>query len=379
MRTLLILAPEVRHLDHTEQHKREAADECPRISLLEDTLSADVLDGAYLQSLSGLPRMLCKLLPAPIVQAWMAYRRRRRYDVVISWDDRVAVIYAFLLKLTRSRSRHVAILSWMAPPKKAFTLKLVQKHIDRIILWSESQKALLVEFFGISSSRVAVIPYWVDQQFWRPMESSADSICSAGNSRRDYATLVEATRGLAIPCHIVTNAHLSHESGGDYGLTGSAIAAADMPDNVTIGPASSVELRAAYARSHFVVVPLFPGFRDSGITSIAEAMAMGKAVICSRIYGQIDFVEDGKTGLFVPPGDPQALRAAIQYLWDHPDIAAQMGTEGRKRAEDVFALDHFVANVRQIAEDVMTGQQTPLQVGAEQLYTTSFMAASQGE
>src|SRR5689334_7596417 len=115
MRTLLILAPEVRHLDHAEQQKREAADECPRISLLEDTLSADVIDGSYLQSLSGLPRVLCKLLPAPVVQAWMAYRRRRHYDVVISWDDRVAVIYAFLLKLTRSRLRHVAILSWMAP------------------------------------------------------------------------------------------------------------------------------------------------------------------------------------------------------------------------------------------------------------------------
>src|SRR5690348_3855976 len=108
MRTLLILAPEVRHLERAEQHKREAADESPRISLLEDTLSADVIDGSYPQSLSGLPRVLYKLLPAPVAHAWIAYRRRRHYDVVINWDDRVAVIYAFLLKLTRSRSRHVA-------------------------------------------------------------------------------------------------------------------------------------------------------------------------------------------------------------------------------------------------------------------------------
>lgn len=372
MKTLLIFAPEVRHDEWTRQHLREAADESPRTSLLEEKLSADVIDASYLHALPRFARLLYKPLPAPVVQACEAYRRHRHYDVVISWDDRVAVIYAFLLKLTRSRSRHVAILSWMAPPKKAFMLKLVQKGIDRIVLWSESQKALLVEFFGIWSSKVVVIPYWVDQRFWRPMESSADSICSAGNSRRDYATLIEALRGLPITCHIVTNAHPSHESGSDWGMTGSAIAAVEVPGNIIIGPGSSVELRATYARSRFVVVPLFPSFRDSGITSVAEAMAMGKAVICSRIYGQIDFVEDGKTGLFVPPGDSQALRAAIQYLWEHPDIAARMGAEGRKRAEGIFALDHFVANVQQIAEDVITGQQTPLSVAAEHLYSPTL-------
>lgn len=379
MRTLFIIAPEVRHLEHTEQHKREAADESPRISLLEDSLSADVIDGSYLQSLSGLQRVLHKLLPAPVVQAWIAYRLRRHYDVVINWDDRVAVIYALLLKLTRSRSRHVAILSWMAPPKKAFTLKLVQKHIDRIILWSESQKALLVELFGISSARIAVIPYFVDQQFWRPMDSTTDSICAAGNSRRDYATLIEAVQGLPIPCRIVTQARPAYQNSGDWDLTGKSISAVDLPANVISGPASPVELRATYARSRFVVVPLFPSFRDSGITSVAEAMAMGKAVICSRIYGQIDFVEDGKTGLFVPPGDPQALRAAIQYLWEHPDIAAQMGAEGRKRVEEIFALDHFVANVRQVAQDVITGRKTPLSVAPEQPCSSTFMAASRKE
>ena len=105
---------------------------------------------------------------------------------------------------------------------------------------------------------------------------------------------------------------------------------------------------------------------------------MGKAVICSRIYGQIDFVEDGKTGLFVPPGDPQALRAAIHYLWEHPDITAQMGAEGRKRVEEIFALDHFVANVRQVAEDVITGRQTPLSVAPEHPHSSTFMVASRG-
>ncbi len=142
MKALLIFAPEQVRLPRAEQQQHEAADECPRTLLLEDTLNADVIDGLYLQifqSRSIFRRFIGKYIPPAILQVLIVYKLRQRYDVVVSWDDRFALIYAFLLRLTRSRSRHVAILSWMPPPKKAFMLKMVQKGIDRIILWSQTQ------------------------------------------------------------------------------------------------------------------------------------------------------------------------------------------------------------------------------------------------
>jgi len=374
MKTLLIFSPEIRHFQRAEQQSREAADQSPRYSLLEDALNADVVDGSYLQSLSWFMGLLHKLffIPIPVVQALEVYRRRHHYDVVISWDDRFALIYAFLLMLTRSRSRHVAILSWMAPPKKAFALKLVQKGIDRIIVWSQNQKELLVEFFGISPSKIVVIPYFVDQRFWRPMDVASEGICSVGDSRRDYPTLIEAMRGLEITCRIVTQVRPSQKSSSDHDATSSSLAEmSNLPDHIVLGSASPVELRAIYARSRFVVIPLFPSFRDSGITTVTEAMAMGKAIICSRIYGQIDLLEDGINGIFVRPGDPRALREAIQYLCEHPDAAARMGAEGRRRAEEVFALDHFVDNVRQIVEDVITGNRTHIPTAEEKIRVLS--------
>src|SRR5579859_1793617 len=135
MKTLLIVTPEPRSFRRAERRQLEAADEHLNESLLENTLNADVIDSEYLQDLrsrSPFTRIFYKLLPLPLLQALIAYRQRSRYDVVVNWDDRVALIYAFLLRVTRSRSCHVAILSWMAPPKKAFALKLVQKGIDRI-------------------------------------------------------------------------------------------------------------------------------------------------------------------------------------------------------------------------------------------------------
>src|SRR5688500_12355226 len=159
VKTLLVLPPNHQRLPRSEQRQREAADESPRALLFEDALNADVIDGRYLESLSGFSRVLSKLVPALFVQALEAYRRRHHYDVVVSWDDRFAVVYAFLLLLTRSRSRHVALLTWMAPPRKALTLKLVQSHIDRIIVWSQTHNNLLTEFFGVSPAKIVKIPY----------------------------------------------------------------------------------------------------------------------------------------------------------------------------------------------------------------------------
>jgi glycosyltransferase involved in cell wall biosynthesis len=118
------------------------------------------------------------------------------------------------------------------------------------------------------------------------------------------------------------------------------------------------EMRALYARSRFIVVPLLPSDTDNGITVILEAMAMGKAVICSRTTGQVDAVRDGQTGMYVTQGDPRALRQAIGYLWDNPAIAEQMGKEGRRVIEREFTLDHFVARVREVSERVLAERRT---------------------
>ena len=375
MKTLLVFAPEQQRLPDAEQQRREAADEVPHHSLLEESLNADVVDHQYIQewrSRSLFTRLFYKLLPLSLLQALIVYGLRRRYDVVVSWDDRFALFYAFLLTITRSRSRYVALLSWMAQPKKAFVLKLLQNAIDRIVVWSQTHTDLLTEFWQISPERLVMVAYPVDHHFWRPMNEVADSISSAGNSRRDYATLIEAVRGLDIRCNIATTVKLAQAGNPDWNATGRSLSQiSSLPDNVVCKASSLAEMRAMYARSRFVVVPLFPSFRDNGITIVNQAMAMGKAVICSRIQGQIEFVEEGVTGILVPPADVQALREAIQYLWDHPDVAEQMGREGRRRAEEIFALTQFVADIQQVVDDVIKGNRTFIPTIAERMRTLS--------
>ena len=55
--------------------------------------------------------------------------------------------------------------------------------------------------------------------------------------------------------------------------------------------------------------------------------------MCTQTRGQTDVVVDGTNGVYVPPGDSGALRAAITKLLDQPYLAAEMGKAGRDFVE----------------------------------------------
>jgi len=90
-----------------------------------------------------------------------------------------------------------------------------------------------------------------------------------------------------------------------------------------------------------MVMPLENVKFQAGVTAILECLAMGKAVICSRVPGQTDVVVEGDNGRYVPPGDPATLRAEIRRLLSHPEEAARLGANGRKLVECEMNLDLY--------------------------------------
>ena len=123
-----------------------------------------------------------------------------------------------------------------------------------------------------------------------------------------------------------------------------------LPANVRFSSPSLFELRDLYARSRFVVVPVKDVDYDAGSTVLTEAMAMGKAVIATRTPGLNGFFEHGVHGLFVPPGDPDTLRAAIARLTDDPE-AERMGQAARALVEERHSLDVRIARLATIIRD----------------------------
>lgn len=106
----------------------------------------------------------------------------------------------------------------------------------------------------------------------------------------------------------------------------------DLPDGVIeLGPASHATVMAAWDHALLGVVPSVGAETFGNV--VTEAMSHGRAVVASRLGGIVDIIEDGVSGLLVPPSDEAALATAIQRLLDDEDLRARIGEAARVRVE----------------------------------------------
>lgn len=68
-----------------------------------------------------------------------------------------------------------------------------------------------------------------------------------------------------------------------------------------------------------------------------ESMAAGRPVVASRLGALAEIIDDGITGILVPPDDPVALAAAMEALWDAKDRATEMGASAWHYAQEHFS------------------------------------------
>jgi glycosyltransferase involved in cell wall biosynthesis len=99
-----------------------------------------------------------------------------------------------------------------------------------------------------------------------------------------------------------------------------------------------------------------PALMEGFGIAVVEAMAMGKAVVATTTGGLPEVVAQGKTGLLVPPGDAEALAAAVVSLLEDKVRREQMGLCGKMRAQERFSLDASVAQVEQFYGEVLGAQ-----------------------
>lgn len=90
---------------------------------------------------------------------------------------------------------------------------------------------------------------------------------------------------------------------------------------------------------------------------LLEAMNRGKAVICSRIGGLPEIVEDGITGLLFEPGNVNDLSEKIRYLWDRPDLCKKMGEVGREKALQLYSPEKYYESLMTVYKKAI--QMTP--------------------
>ena len=99
---------------------------------------------------------------------------------------------------------------------------------------------------------------------------------------------------------------------------------------------------------------VLPSFAEGVPVVLMEAMASARPVVATRITGVPELVEDGTSGLLVPPGDPEALADAIATLVADPEARARMGAAGRARVTASFDVDREAARLKGLFAAAMT-------------------------
>ncbi len=98
-------------------------------------------------------------------------------------------------------------------------------------------------------------------------------------------------------------------------------------------------------------VAVLPSYREAQGLTILEAMALSRPVVASNVGGIPEMVEDGRTGLLVPPHDPEALAAAItRLLVDHP-LADMLARAGHDLVHERFCLELMVRSIEDLYDE----------------------------
>ena len=339
-----------------------ASSKRPRVDYLELArgFNADLLDYVAARKIAGRTGAVLEKLGGPnLVLAYACWKVRKSCRAIVTDGEQVGLPLALLLKLTPgSRPRHLMIVHVISEPKKIVFLDWlgVQSAIDRFITYSRWQQRFIQDRWKLASDRVLWTPFMVDQKFFAPEQvtpncNARPQICAVGLERRDYETLLRAVEDLDV--HVVIAA------ASPWSKRAEGVATRAIPGNVTVRKFTQYELRQLYADSCFMVMPLENVKFQAGVTAILECLAMGKAVICSRVPGQTDVVVEGENGRYVPPGDPSALRTEIRQLLSNPEEAARLGANGRKLVEREMSLDHYVQRLAGFLHEAVESEGGP--------------------
>src|SRR6195952_400577 len=245
-------------------------------------------------------------------------------------------------------------LGW--PLRLVFT-SAAQRHHSWITRWLIRQMDAVIATSDISASFLkrpaTVIPHGVDTETYAPPADRAAAFAESGLPGR-YAIgcfgRVRAQKGSDVfvdamcrllPRHpdftaVVVGAITPEQATFADDLK-QRIAAAGLQSRIVItGELSIQEVQRWYQR---LTIYAFTSRNEGFGLTLIEAMAVGAALVASRAGAAKLVVDDGVTGLLTPPGDVEALVAALEPLMADPTAATSMGERGRARVLEKFSLD----------------------------------------
>jgi glycosyltransferase involved in cell wall biosynthesis len=198
---------------------------------------------------------------------------------------------------------------------------------------------------GISPQKVEHLPYFLPDHMFQKQNQKKDYLLFMGRLE-----LIKGIVPLLDACRRVPE--VSVVIAGQVREPVASLLPKLLPPNARyVGMKQAGEIQQILSNSGAVVVPSL--CIENQPFSILEAFAAGKPVIVCDLGGMKELVESSNGGLLVPPGDVQALAAAMQWMQKHPDKAAKLGQNARHYVRQEHAADRHYERLINLYERVM--------------------------
>jgi phosphatidyl-myo-inositol dimannoside synthase len=273
---------------------------------------------------------------------------RRRADTVLAAQWGAAVGAAALRRTQRlerlaiaAHGRELLLAPWPRPASLGYAAlrRGVLRSADALFPVSHYTGGLLTDL-GLDAARITVAPNGVDATRFAPVDPTALRRAH-GLSGRVLLTVSRLVRRKGIDTTIAALAHLADDV--RYVVVGEgpdrerlADLARPFGERVRlVGAVAEDDLAAWYSACDVFVMPARsepPDVEGFGLVFL-EAGAAERPVVGARAGGVVDAIDDGETGLLVPPGDVVALAGALRRILDDRAFAERLGAAGRARAE----------------------------------------------
>jgi mannosyltransferase len=314
-------------------------------------------------------RMVAPKLAKMLAAAWLGpdapegIARMGFADLAKLWHRRTPLIWH-----ARRNNEMIAgvLLRFLGWPLKLVFTSAAQRHHTWITRWLIRQMDAIIATSELSASFLkvpaTVIPHGVDTDVYAPPPDRNAAFAEAGLPGR-YAIgcfgRVRAQKGsdvfVAAMCRllprypdftaVMVGAITPEQQGFANGLR-RQIEAAGLNSRIVItGEIAIEEVQRWYQR---LTIYAFTSRNEGFGLTLIEAMAVGAALVAARAGAAELVVEDGVTGVLTPPGDIDALVAALEPLMRDQAFAAAMGERARTRVLTKFSLDAEAGRIAEI-------------------------------
>ena len=302
-------------------------------------VEVDVIDYSQFPLVHSIEKNLLRFY---CVQALKALPLIPRYDVIISHGAQSGIFLAFLRSvLGIDQPPHVIIdvgclNGGRSRQPELLLFQFAMRSVSGIIYHATPQRKHYKRYFPSLAKKAFFVPFGVDTEFFAPVEvKPGDYILSIGYKLRDWKALLEAFR------NIQTDIELKI-----VGPEKNDLKVGDLPSNVSYLPYVPVTvLKDLIARAGFIVVPLMDIPYAHGQMTLLQSMAMGKAVIVTKVAATSEYVSDGYDGLFVKPNDAYDMKEKISFLLGNPAEIEKLGKNARRSTEQKFNERNMAAGI----------------------------------